>query len=197
MLKYICDRCGAVMEKTDGAMRLAVYKSLTYKADNEEQPKRLDLCPECAETIRFWINIWSSQNDVLPPSPDAPKDDERMTRNGPMTSLAWAAFFAVTANWVLTYFREHGIFPVTGLQEAGARQARKKDEVPCLPVDERRVQRPLRSRQGAQEAHRKARRARGGGVTMQYFIGAVILTNLTGFAALLLASPFLVHSTSK
>ena len=41
MLKYICDRCGAVMEKTDGAMRLAVYKSLTYKADNEEQPKRL------------------------------------------------------------------------------------------------------------------------------------------------------------
>ena len=120
MLKYICDRCGAVMEKTDGAMRLAVYRSLTYKCDNEEQPKRLDLCPECAETIRFWINIWSSQNDVLPPSPaDAPKDDERMTRNGPMTSLAWAAFFAVTANWVLTYFREHDIYPVTGYKKQG------------------------------------------------------------------------------
>ena len=32
---------------------------------------------------------------------------------------------------------------------------------------------------------------------MQYFIGAVLLTNLAGFAALLLASPFLAHSIFK
>lgn len=32
---------------------------------------------------------------------------------------------------------------------------------------------------------------------MQYFIGAVIFTNLAGFAALLLASPLIVHKTSK
>lgn len=34
-------------------------------------------------------------------------------------------------------------------------------------------------------------------MTMQYFIGSVILVNIVGFAALLLASPLIVHKTSK
>lgn len=120
MLKYICDRCGAVIESTDGAIRLAVYKSLTYKCDNEEKPERLDLCPKCAEAFKIWFGLrHDPKDDVLAPPADVPKDDERMTRNGPMTSLAWAAFFAVTANWVLTYFREHDIYPVTGCKKQG------------------------------------------------------------------------------
>lgn len=120
MLKYICDRCGAVMEKTDGAIRLAVYKSLTYKCDKEEQPERPDLCPKCAEAFKIWFGLrHDPKEDAIAPPADVPKDDERMTRNGPMTSLAWAAFFAVTANWVLTYFRENGIFPVTGYKKQG------------------------------------------------------------------------------
>lgn len=117
MLKYICDRCGAVIEKTDGTICVVVHNSVVAAFSSEE--KRLDLCPTCAETIRFWINIWSSQKDVLAPPADIPKDDERMTRNGPMTSLAWSAFFAVTANWTLTYFRENGIYPVTGYKKRG------------------------------------------------------------------------------
>jgi uncharacterized Zn finger protein (UPF0148 family) len=123
MLKYICDRCGAVIEKTDGTICVVVHNSVVAAFSSEE--KRLDLCPTCAEAAKIWFNLKTRpapekpEEDVPEPPADIPKDDERMTRNGPMTSPAWAAFFAVTANWVLTYFREHGIYPVTGYKKQG------------------------------------------------------------------------------